>query len=184
QTHDWFAHTREEDEHLEVPLEDGDLWFERPMRIPRTKADDTRAAADAKLPPTYINSQSHWWDASAIYGSSKERRDQVRSGVDGKLVLKDGHLPLDPATGVALTGFSENWWVGLGMLHTLFTLEHNAVCDELKKNYPDMTEDELFGTAQLVVSALIAKIHTVEWTPAIIAHPVLKVAMRANWWGL
>ncbi len=184
QTHDWFAHTREDDEHLEVPVEDDDTWFERPMRIPRTKADDTRVEADAGLPPTYINSQSHWWDASAIYGSSKERRDQVRSGVDGKLVLKDGHLPLDPATGVALTGFSENWWVGLGMLHTLFTLEHNAVCDELKKNYPDMTEDELFGTAQLIVSALIAKIHTVEWTPAIIAHPVLKVAMRANWWGL
>jgi len=185
QTHDWFAHTREEQEHLEVPVvEDDDPWFERPMRIPRTKADDTRVAADAKLPPTYINSQSHWWDASAIYGSSKERRDQVRSGVDGKLVLKDGQLPLDPATGVALTGFSENWWVGLGMLHTLFTLEHNAVCDELKKHYPDMTEDELFGTAQLVVSALLAKIHTVEWTPAIIAHPVMKVAMRANWWGL
>lgn len=184
QTHDWFAHTREDDKHLEVPVEDDDTWFERPMRIPRTKADDTRVEADVSLPPTYINSQSHWWDASAIYGSSKERRDQVRSGVDGKLVLKDGHLPLDPATGVALTGFSENWWVGLGMLHTLFTLEHNAVCDELKKDYPDMTDDELFGTAQLVVSALIAKIHTVEWTPAIIAHPVLKVAMRANWWGL
>ncbi|NYE20433.1 peroxidase family protein [Microbacterium immunditiarum] len=184
QTHDWFAHTRENDKHLEVPVEDEDTWFERPMRIPRTKADDTRVEADAKLPPTYINSQSHWWDASAIYGSSKERRDQVRSGVDGKLVLKDGHLPLDPATGVALTGFSENWWAGLGMLHTLFTLEHNAVCDELKKNYPDMTEDELFGTSHLVVSALIAKIHTVEWTPAIISHPVLKVAMRANWWGL
>ncbi|MEZ3160273.1 peroxidase family protein [Microbacterium sp. BWT-B31] len=184
QTHDWFAHEREDAEFLEVPVAEGDTWFETPMRIPRTKRDDTRVEADAALPPTYLNSQSHWWDASAIYGSSQERRDRVRSGVDGKLVLKDGHLPLDPESGVALTGFSENWWVGLGMLHTLFTLEHNAVCDALKKQYPDMTDDELFGTAQLVVSALIAKIHTVEWTPAIIAHPVMKTAMRANWWGL
>lgn len=32
--------------------------------------------------------------------------------------------------------------------------------------------------------ALMAKIHTVEWTPAILAHPALKIAMNANWWGL
>jgi hypothetical protein len=184
QTHDWFAHGREPVDVIEIPLADGDDWFESPMRIPQTRRDETRGPGDDALPPTYINSQSHWWDASAIYGSTAKRRDEVRSHVDGKLVLKDGHLPLDPETGVALTGFSENWWVGLGLLHTLFTLEHNAVCDALKKNHPEMTEDELFGTAQLVVSALIAKIHTVEWTPAIIAHPVLKVAMRANWWGL
>lgn len=33
-------------------------------------------------------------------------------------------------------------------------------------------------------SALMAKIHTVEWTPAILAHPALQIAMNANWWGL
>lgn len=30
----------------------------------------------------------------------------------------------------------------------------------------------------------MAKIHTVEWTPAILAHPALKLGMDANWWGL
>lgn len=30
----------------------------------------------------------------------------------------------------------------------------------------------------------MAKIHTVEWTPAILGHPALKMAMNANWWGL
>lgn len=30
----------------------------------------------------------------------------------------------------------------------------------------------------------MAKIHTVEWTPAILVHPALKVAMNASWWGL
>ncbi|WES65425.1 peroxidase family protein [Microbacter sp. GSS18] len=184
QTHDWFAHGREDEDPLEVPLPPHDGWFEDPMRIPRTKQDTTRTPADAHLPPTYINSQSHWWDASAIYGSSETRRSQVRSHIGGKLRLQDGHLPLDPASGVAMTGFNENWWVGLGMLHTLFTLEHNAICDALHAAHPDMTEDELFGTAQLIVSALLAKIHTVEWTPAIIATPVMNTAMRANWWGL
>jgi len=30
----------------------------------------------------------------------------------------------------------------------------------------------------------MAKIHTVEWTPAILAHPALQIGMSANWWGL
>lgn len=30
----------------------------------------------------------------------------------------------------------------------------------------------------------MAKIHTVEWTPAILAHPALQMGMNANWWGL
>ena len=30
----------------------------------------------------------------------------------------------------------------------------------------------------------MAKIHTVEWTPAIIAHPTTQYAMRANWYGI
>ena len=30
----------------------------------------------------------------------------------------------------------------------------------------------------------MAKIHTVEWTPAIIAHPTTVYAMRANWYGI
>jgi len=34
------------------------------------------------------------------------------------------------------------------------------------------------------VAALIAKIHTVEWTTAILAHPALRIGMRANWFGL
>ncbi len=36
----------------------------------------------------------------------------------------------------------------------------------------------------MVNAALMAKIHTVEWTPAILAHPALEIGMNANWWGL
>lgn len=184
QTHDWFAHERDHDQHHEIPIASGDDWFERPMRVRRTKADPTRCEDDAHLPPTYINTESHWWDASSIYGSSIEKQQMVRTFRDGKLAVKDGHLPLDPETGFALTGFSENWWVGLGLLHTLFTLEHNAICDRLKRDHPQMSDEDLFHTARLVNAALIAKIHTVEWTPAITDHPVLHTGMRANWWGL
>ena len=50
---------------------------------------------------------------------------------------------------------------------------------------------EIVGTAIVVmvcgvflVAALMAKIHTIEWTPAITDHPTLHIAMNANWSGL
>ena len=67
------------------------------------------------------------------------------------------------------------------MLHTLFALEHNAICDRLRKAYPTWTDRELYDHARLINAALMAKIHTVEWTPGIIAHPTTKLAMNANW---
>ena len=73
QTHDWFAHGRETDEHLELDLPEDHQWHENPMRVPRTLHDHTRSDQDAHLPPTYINRLTHWWDSSSIYGSSEER---------------------------------------------------------------------------------------------------------------
>ena len=62
--------------------------------------------------------------------------------------------------------------------------EHNAVADRLHAAYPDLTDQQLYEKARLVVAALMAKIHTVDWTPAIIAHPTTVFAMRTNWYGL
>src|SRR5947207_3062449 len=41
-----------------------------------------------------------------------------------------------------------------------------------------------FVKVRLINCALMAKIRTVEWPPAILAHPAVKAAMNANWWGL
>jgi hypothetical protein len=69
------------------------------------------------------------------------------------------------------------------MLHTLFVKEHNAIAGFLKGHHPTWDDEKLFLTARLCNSALQAKIHTVEWTPGILATPVLKAAMHANWYG-
>ena len=184
-THDWFNHgDNRPDDPLLVEVEEGDPWFERPMRIRRTALDPTRRPDETDRPPTYVNTVSHWWDASSIYGCDEDTCANVRSAVDGKLRVENGRLPTDPETGLSITGFSGNWWVGLGLLHTLFTLEHNSICDRLKREYPDWPDDRLYNTARLINSALMAKIHTVEWTPAILGHPALQIGMRANWWGL
>ncbi len=54
----------------------------------------------------------------------------------------------------------------------------------MKAEYPAWDDEQLFQRARLINVAVLAKIHTVEWTPAVIGHPTTKIAMRANWWGL
>jgi hypothetical protein len=188
QTHDWFSHgVPDLDRTIEFPLEEGDPWPEeyRPLEIGKTPDDPTRPEGDTKYPPTAINKVTHWWDASQIYGSDRETIDKLRSHEDGKMIIgEDGLLPIDPDNGVDMAGNQDNWWVGLSMLHVLFVKEHNTICDRLKQQYPDWTDRELFDRARLINAALLAKIHTVEWTPAILAHPALEIAMNANWWGL
>jgi hypothetical protein len=146
-------------------------------------ADPTRPADAPASPPTSINTCTHWWDASQVYGTTPEYQRAVRTGQGGTLRINaDGTLPVPQGEGgpAAEPGF----WVGLLMLQTLFTREHNAVCDMLQGAYPDWGDEEIFQRARLIVAALIAKIHTVEWTPSVISHPSTTVAMRANWFGL
>ena len=157
------------------------------MELPRTKPDEFLDPSDLKC-PGYKNTNTAWWDGSQIYGSSEATTRTLRNlHSDGKLLLdKEGReqfLPRD-ADGNPLTGFNNNWWIGMEMLHALFALEHNAICDALRRANSGWSGDQIFDKARLVNCALMAKIHTVEWTPAILAHPTLKIAMNANWWGL
>ena len=99
------------------------------------------------------------------------------------LVSPSGRLGVDPVTGLEITGFTENGWVGLSLLHALFALEHNAICDELKKHNPLWDDERLFQQARLVNAALLAKIHTVEWSTAILPREVLSTGLRTNWHG-
>ena len=183
--HDWFSHGKNSKQHKwRIPLAEDDPFPQRPMEILHTRRDPS-ADRDPDRPPTYSNVVTHWWDASQLYGSDARTVARGRSGVDGKLTIgADGLLPVDPATGTAVAGVQGNWWFGLALMHHLFALEHNAVCDRLRADFPRWSDDDLFDHARLVIAALLAKIHTVEWTPAILGHPALQVAMRANWWGL
>ena len=173
---------------IEVPLPDDDparqRYWQTKMFIGRTQADPTRLPSGEQTPTSAINEVTHWWDGSQIYGSDQATQDRLRSGVDGKLRLNEaGLLPLD-AKGIEQTGFTRNWWVGLTMLHTLFASEHNAVCDHLKTHYPAWDDNRLFNVARLINAAVMAKIHSVEWTPAILPNPALDAALNANWYGL
>lgn len=194
QTHDWVNHQPaakpEENGLFKIPLAADDplkkTYGMDNMYVPATQANPIAQAG--KL--TYLNEVTHWWDASQIYGSDQPTQDRLRMGADGK-TLADGKLhiegellPVNGATGVEDTGFSRNWWVGLDLFHTVFVKHHNSICDKLKQGHPDWSSDQIFQTARLINGAVLAKIHTIEWTPAVLPNKKLAGGMATNWWGL
>ena len=192
QVHGWVDHLRDRRSKIKIELTDnhwrhareGHMEVYPTMLAPNSNPNDRIS----------LNNESHWWDGSQIYGSTECRQKMLRSGPNGKLTVEhDGLLPLDQKIecedgsklgGIDLTGMNQNYWVGLSMLHTLFVWEHNAICDRLKCDYPEWKDHQLFQTARLINAALIAKIHTVEWTPGILNHPAIKLSLRGNWWGV
>ena len=181
--HDWFVHKRSDKEFAEIPTPPGDDFGEPSVRVPKSVAD--QAAAGSKRPPAYSNLNSHWWDGSMIYGCDAAMCDKLRTKIGGKLKIEPtGLLPIDPETGIHMSGFTDNWWIGLALLHSLFTLEHNHVADLLAHNNPRWDDEQIFQKARLITSALLAKIHSIEWTPAILPHPIIERAMNVNWSGL
>lgn len=185
QVHDWLDHgTNSIDYKYSIPLDKNDDWPLSQMLVPATLPDPTSNLSDADVPTTFLCQSTHWWDSSQFYSDKPEKQREMRSGFGGKLRLtEDDLLPID-ANGLDLTGNNNNWWIGLSLMHTLFAREHNAVCDMLGEAYPRWPDDRLFHTARLIVAALIAKIHTIEWTPTLLDTPLLHMALRGNWWGI
>jgi hypothetical protein len=127
---------------------------------------------------------------------------------------RQGYLPLlldsDPKlpdwAGQESAAFPDNWTIGMSFLHTVFSREHNQFVDHFRRRaaqtpdedsglrnpasatrvirYRDVTPDELFDAARLVVAAEIAKIHTIEWTPQLLYDEPLFKGMNGNWGGL
>ncbi|MET0283153.1 MAG: peroxidase family protein [Polyangiales bacterium] len=192
QVHGWFEHRQlpPQDGMLRIPLEEDD-----PIRLStgQTHLEFRKTQPDVlqdRGPEYFQNEVTHWWDASQLYGSDQATEDRVRTGPDGALLpggklymTPEGRLPIDAALGVEDTGFNRNWWVGLSFFHELFAREHNWICDALRAEHPDYSSDHLFKLARLEVAAKMARIHTVEWTPAVLPNRVLSAGLHANWSG-
>ncbi|MER5867524.1 peroxidase family protein [Kitasatospora sp. NPDC002040] len=179
QVHGWVSHgDAVTQDPIELGLADGDPWPSCPMRIRRTPQDPA-PSLEPGAPAGFANHVSHWWDGSQIYGADEARCRELRSGENGKLSTERGRLPDETAPGLAgidRTGFSDNYWLGLSLLHTLFVKEHNSVCDRLKASYPTWDDERTFHTARLVTTAVMARIHLTEWTPGIIDCPAQHLA--------
>jgi len=192
QVHDWFGHNNEDlDSGMMHHVPKAGDWKSEVMIIPKTQPDPDKLTTMDNKSPAYRSKNPQWWDGSQVYGESKEevrwlRTDQTTQQIvsGGKLYMRDGLLPINESNGITLSGFVDNWWLGLEILHTLFAKEHNHICDALKAKEPHLTDDEIFETARLVNCAIMAKIHTIEWTPGILDHPVIQPGLDANWMGV
>jgi Animal haem peroxidase len=192
QVHDWATHEPPMPPfpagEWRIDLEEGDSWSHGcPMRIPKTRPDPPRPEEAPGRPPVYANTSTHWWDVSEVYGSDAEKAAAVRQAGRGELRLeRTGLVPERPGTDVVQTGFSNNWWVGLDLMHSLFAREHNRIVRMLRADGRTchLSEDDLYDKARLINAAVVAKIHVLEWTPAILAMKTVRLGEDWNWWGV
>src|SRR5579862_2953098 len=148
-------------------------------RAPKTFRNTNTAWWDA--------SQLYGYDTVSRQRVKRDSNDMAKfllTSTDGK-----GTLPTfsdaDPVSpqwrGQEAAAFADNWTIGMSFLHNVFVREHNAFVDAFERqaqktpnadsglrnpadprgiiHYKDVTSDELFEVARLVVSAEIAKIH-------------------------
>ncbi|MFL5093967.1 MAG: peroxidase family protein [Xanthobacteraceae bacterium] len=115
--------------------------------------------------------------------------------------------PIQPEwAGQETAAFPDNWTIGLSFFHNLFVREHNNFIDAFRKvqqdrpnddsglrnpdnpdaliAYAQVSHEELYQVARLVISAEIAKIHTIEWTTQLLYDEPLYIGMNSNWSGL
>jgi hypothetical protein len=175
-------------------------------RAPKTYANNNTAWWDA--------SQIYGYDDTSVKRVKRDPGDPAKLLMVAVPGRQGGYLPVlavgDPAApqwaGQESTGFPDNWTIGMSFYHNLFAREHNTFVDEFRKQaartpnadsglrnpanptqvirYKDVSADDLYRAARLVVSAEIAKVHTIEWTPQLLYDEPLYKGMNANWSGL
>jgi Animal haem peroxidase len=153
--HDWMGHI---DGAETVELTEGAAAGcpLKAFRFPKTSARTDKA---------FVNARTHWWDASFLYGQGEVAVRRARTMRDGKLHQGNatGILPV-AEDGTPLVGDPKNGWIGVSLLQDLFLREHNLVAETLAREHPEMAGDDekLFNTTRLVISAVVAKIHTID----------------------
>ncbi|KAF5795655.1 putative heme peroxidase superfamily, heme peroxidase, animal-type [Helianthus annuus] len=180
--HDWIDHM-EDTQQVEIvaPAEVAEQCPLKSFKFYKSKHFPT-GSLDTKT--GFLNSRTPWWDGSVIYGNNEAGMGKVRAYSDGKLkIARDGLLEHDDK-GIPISGDVRNCWAGFSLLQALFVKEHNAICDMLKDHYPEFDDEKLYQHARLVTSAIIAKIHTIDWTVELLKTDTLLAAMRINWYGM
>lgn len=142
-------------------------------------------------PRRFENEISAYIDASAVYGSSADRANWLRTFEGGKLKMSTGNfLPYNTIDGefdsevdpdapfmANATGISQKVFVAgdirasentlLLIFHTIFAREHNRQCDRLAAIFTDWTDEQIYQHARKIVGGLMQSVMYDEWIPAV-----------------
>jgi Animal haem peroxidase. len=148
---------------ITVPSNDPDL--EPGSTIAMTRAVTAKGTGTSTdNPATATNAVTGWEDASMVYGSDAKTADSLRLS-DGRLKTSEGgNLPV--VGGAYAAGderAAEN--ASLTALQTLFVREHNYQVDQLRREDPKLSGDQLYERARAIVTAEIAHITHDEFLP-------------------
>ncbi|XP_076916282.1 alpha-dioxygenase 2-like [Bidens hawaiensis] len=180
--HDWIDHM--EDTHQVELVAPPEVAEKCPLKSFKFYKSKEFSTGSDQTKTGFLNSRTPWWDGSVIYGNNEAGMKKIRAYKDGKLkIAKDGLLEHDEK-GIPISGDVRNCWAGFSLLQALFVKEHNLICDMLKERYPEFDDEKLYQHARLITSALIAKIHTIDWTVELLKTDTLLAAMRINWYGM
>ncbi|XP_077220767.1 alpha dioxygenase isoform X3 [Tasmannia lanceolata] len=177
--HDWVDHL-EDTQQVEIKSPDG-IADGCPLKSFKFLKSKEVLTTSSQVKTGFLNTRTPWWDGSVLYGNNNEGMIRVRSFKDGKLKISEDGLLQHDNKGIPISGDVRNCWAGFSLLQALFIKEHNSVCDMLKKHYPDFDDEKLYRHARLVTSAVIAKIHTIDWTIELLKTDILIAGMRINW---
>lgn len=150
---------------------------------------DPATGTSTDNPRQHPNVITAFIDGSAVYGSSEEHAHWLRSFNGGKLKVSTGNLlPFNTTTGEFdapvdpdaphmddALGTNEKLFVAgdrrvnenplLTSFHTLFVRQHNRLCNQLTKEHPEWSDEQLYQHARKIVGGLIQSIVFDEWLP-------------------
>jgi len=136
-------------------------------------------------PRQQLNQNTHFIDASNVYGSDDVRAAALRTNDGtGRLLVSAGNLlpfntALLPNAGgsiaqLMLAGdLRANEQVALSALHTLFVREHNRLAAEIGVANPTLTGEEIYQEARRIVGAQMQVITYQEFLPALLGPDAL-----------
>lgn len=192
--HDITLVTDNPNENLSIAIPKGDVFFD-PLATGTSKMNmkrsvfDPATGTDPTNPRQYINHITSFVDASTIYGSDENRANWLRTFSSGKIKVSSGNLlpwntitgeyndaidPSAPEMAMPYPNVTKFFVSGdvranenpfLTAMHTLFTREHNRLCNKLAAENPSWNDEELYQRARKLVGAEIEAITYEEWLP-------------------
>ena len=97
-------------------------------------------------------------DTSNVYGSDSKTSACLRSFTDGKLLTDEyGLLPVAGANaggfGVQAGDARAPEMPGLSSMHALWMREHNRICDLIKQQKPEASDEYIYQNARRILNA-------------------------------